>query len=99
MKTLFQDIAYAFRILRKSPAFTAIAILTLAFGVGANTAIFSYVDAWLIKPLPYSQAGRLMALVSHHKKQGWTSNGVSSTADFFDFQNQNKSFEQTAAWA
>jgi putative ABC transport system permease protein len=93
-----QDLRYGFRMLRKSPGFTAIAILTLALGIGANTAIFSYVNAWLIKPLPYPQADRLAVLLSHDTKKGWTNNGVTSTADFLDYQNQNASFEQLAAW-
>jgi len=98
MKTLVQDVRYGLRILRKSPAFAAIAVLTLGLGIGANTAIFSFVDAWIIKPIPYPQADRLMVLLSHDKKKGWTSNGVSSTADFLDFQKQNTSFAETAAW-
>ena len=99
MKTLVQDVRYGLRILRKSPAFAAIAVLTLGLGIGANTAIFSFVDAWIIRPIPYPQADKLVVLLSHDKKKGWTSNGVSSTADFLDFQKQNTSFEQTAAWA
>jgi len=98
MKTLVQDVRYGLRILRKSPTFAAIAVLTLALGIGANTAIFSFVDAWIIKPIPYPQADKLVVLLSHDKKKGWTSNGVSSTADFLDFQKQTTSFEQTAAW-
>src|SRR6266852_8426474 len=98
METLWQDLRYGARMLAKSPGFTAIAVLTLALGIGANTAIFSFVDAWLIKPLPYPQAERLMVFLSHDKKKGWTGNGATSTADFLDFQKQNTSFEQTAAW-
>ncbi|MGB7080385.1 MAG: ABC transporter permease [Candidatus Acidiferrales bacterium] len=98
MKTLWQDLAYALRILRKSPTFAAIAILTLALGIGANTAIFSFVDAWVIKPIPYPQPYSLMVLLSHNTKKGWTSNSVTSTADFLDFQKQQTSFAQTAAW-
>ncbi len=96
METLLQDVRYAIRMLWKSPGFTAVAVLTLALGIGANTAIFSYVNAWLIKPLPYPQADRLMDLLSHDTKKGWTNNGVTSTADFIDYQNQNTSFEQLA---
>ena len=98
MKTLLQDVRYGLRILKKSPGFAAIAVLTLGLGIGANTAIFSFVDAWIIRPIPYPQADRLVVLLSHDKKKGWTNNGVSSTADFLDFQKQNTSFEQTAAW-
>ncbi|HEV2617569.1 MAG TPA: ABC transporter permease [Candidatus Acidoferrales bacterium] len=99
MSTLVQDVRYGLRILKKSPGFAVIAILTLALGIGANTAIFSFVDAWMIKPLPYPQADRLMVLLSHDKKTGATYNGVTSTADFYDYQKQNTSFEQVAAWA
>jgi len=98
MKTLWQDLRYGARMLAKNRAFTAVAVLTLALGIGANTAIFSYIDAWIIKPLPYPQADRLVVFESHDKKKGWTRNSVTSTADFFDFQKQNASFEQTAAW-
>jgi putative ABC transport system permease protein len=98
MEALWQDLKYAVRMLAKSRGFTAIAVLTLALGIGANTAIFSYISAWLIKPLPYPQADRLMVLLSHNTKKGWTSSDVTSTADFLDYQKQNTSFEQLAAW-
>jgi predicted permease len=98
LETFAQDLRYGLRMLRKSPGFTAIAIVTLALGIGANTAIFSYVNAWLIKPLPYPQADRLMVLLSHDTKKGWTSNGVTSSADYFDYEKQNSSFEQLVPW-
>jgi putative ABC transport system permease protein len=98
LETLFQDVRYGARMFRKNLGFTATAILTLALGIGANTAIFSYVNAWMIKPLPYPQPGRLMILQSHDTKKGWTRSSVTSTADFLDFQKQNTSFEQTAGW-
>ena len=98
MTSFWQDVRYGLRMMAKAPGFAAIAILTLALGIGANTAIFSYVNAWLIKPLPYPQADRLMVLLSHDTKKGWTSNHVSSTADFLDYQSQNASFERLAAW-
>src|SRR5438094_2264935 len=99
MQTLWQDLRYGARMLAKNRAFTAVAVFTLALGIGANTAIFSYVDAWFIKPLPYPQPGRLVIFETHDKKHGWTSGGVTSAADFFDFQKQNASFEQTVAWS
>ncbi|HKV25317.1 MAG TPA: ABC transporter permease [Candidatus Acidoferrum sp.] len=95
---LKQDFGFGLRMLRKSPGFATIVVLTLALGIGANTAIFSYVNAWLIKPLPYPQADRLMVFLSHDKKKGWTNNEVTSAADFLDFQRANSSFQQTAAW-
>jgi putative ABC transport system permease protein len=98
LETFAQDLRYGVRMLRKSPGFAAIAIVTLALGIGANTAIFSYVNAWLIKPLPFPQADRLMVLLSHDTKKGWTSNGVTSSADYFDYEKQNSSFEQLVPW-
>src|ERR1700722_2779842 len=98
MQSLWQDLRYGLRMLKQSPGFTAIAVLSLALGIGANTAIFSYVNAWLIHPLPYPQAERLMVLLSHDIKKGWTSNGVTSAADFLDYQQQDTSFEQLAGW-
>jgi len=92
------DIRFGLRMLRKSPGFTAAAVLTLALGIGANTAIFSYINAFMIKPLPYPQADRLMMFESHDTKKGWTSEHLTSTASFLDFQKQNTSFEQTALW-
>jgi predicted permease len=98
IEDFFMDLRHGLRILRKSPGFTAVAVLTLALGIGANTAIFSYVNAWIIKPLPYPQAYRLMVFESHDKKKGWTREGLTSTASFLDFQKQNTSFEQIAMW-
>jgi putative ABC transport system permease protein len=98
LETFAQDFRYGFRMLRKSPGFATIAIITLALGIGANTAIFSYVNAWLIKPLPYPQVDRLMVLLAHDTKKGWTSNGVTSSADYCDYEKQNSSFEQLVPW-
>src|SRR3989440_8030507 len=98
IETVLQDIRYGLRTLAKSTGFTVVAVLTLALGIGANTAIFSCINAWIIKPLPYPQVDRLMTFQSHDKKNGWTSEHITSPADFFGFQKQNPSFEQTVAW-
>ncbi len=99
MRTLWRDLHYSVRMLAKSRAFTALAVLTLAIGIGANTAIFSYLDALMIKPLPFPQAYRLMIFESHDKKKGWTGEGLASAASFLDFQKLNTSFDQIALLA
>ena len=99
LETIWQDVRFGVRTLKQSPGFTAVAVLTLALGIGANTAIFSYIDAWLIKPLPYPQPEQLMVFESHDRKSGSTVTDVTSTASFLDYQKQNTSFAQTAAWA
>lgn len=99
VEAVWQDLRFGLRTLHKSPGFTAIAALTLAMGIGANTAIFSYIDAWLFKPLPYAQAEQLMVFESRDKKSGWTGEYITSTASFLDFQKQSALFEQTTLWA
>jgi predicted permease len=93
---LWQDVRYAARMLRKSPAFTAVAVLTLALGIGANAAIFSVVDAVLLRSLPYPHANRLVILDEHLPR----SKGMPvSLPDFLDWDAQNHSFVAMAAFA
>jgi putative ABC transport system permease protein len=92
-----QDMRFAVRMLLKNPGFTAVVVLTLALGIGANTAIFSFVNAWIINPLPYPNSERLVAIQSLDTKSGLTGNG-STAADFHDWQLQSKDFEELSAW-
>jgi predicted permease len=94
MQTFFQDVRYALRQLRKNPGFTVVALLTLALGIGANTAIFSVIYEALLAPMPYPDADRLVVVWS---KTAEGRNTVSA-ADFLDWQRQNTTFEEMAAW-
>ncbi|HXM46020.1 MAG TPA: ABC transporter permease [Bryobacteraceae bacterium] len=85
---------YAIRTLRRSPGFTVIALLTLALGMGANTAIFSFVNGVLLKPLPYRDPHGIVLV--WEKPPGGSRNGV-STLNFLDWKNQNTVFEHMAA--
>jgi hypothetical protein len=67
MESLWQDVRFSLRMLGKNPGFAAVAIATLALGVGVNTAIFSFVSAWLIQPLPYPHAEQLMVLSTRNR--------------------------------
>lgn len=84
------------RTLRKSPGFTTVAILTLAIGIGANTAIFSFVDGVLLKPLPYANAARIVRVLEKPPGGPDARNGI-STLNFLDWQRQNTVFEYMAA--
>lgn len=95
METIWRDLKFAANICRKSPGFTAVAVISLAIGIGANTAIFSVTDALLFRPLPYENAERLAILWSRspglNVPQDWFSPG-----QYLDIKTQNETFEETA---
>src|SRR5438445_8845205 len=97
MESLFSDIRYAVRNLIKRPGFTAIAVVTLALGIGANTAIFSTINALLIKPLPFPDLDRLVAIWDKAPSRGVEHNEV-ALANYLDWRAQNHSFEQLALY-
>lgn len=96
MEMLFSDVRYAVRGLLKRPGFTVIAILTLALGIGANTAIFSVVNAVLLKPLPFKDPDRLAIIWEEASFAGFPRN-TPAPANYFDWKKQNQSFEDMAA--
>jgi putative ABC transport system permease protein len=89
---MLQDVKYGLRVLGKNPGFTAVAVLTLALGIGANTAIFSVVNTVLLKPLPYAEPDRLMRVESMDTRGAPVPNSL-SYPDFFDFRARNHVFE------
>jgi len=94
MTTLIQDLRYGLRTLAKNPGFTAVALLALALGIGANTAIFSVVNGVLLRPLPYPEPARLMII---YEKTDFGESSV-SYPDFLDWQRENHSFAGMAAF-
>jgi putative ABC transport system permease protein len=98
MQTFLQDLKYALRMLKKNPAFAAVAILTLAVGIGANSAIFSVVNSVLLRPLPYRQPGQLVRVYSEFPtmqlQKFWL-----SPPELLDIQREAKSWEAIGAWA
>jgi putative ABC transport system permease protein len=97
MNKLLQDLRYGARILLKQPAFTLVAVVTLALGIGANTAIFSLVNSILLQPLPFREPDRIVRMLQASPKLGLNSWGVSQ-ADFAAYREQNRSFETIALY-
>jgi putative ABC transport system permease protein len=96
MEELFQDVRYGLRMLRKSPGFTAVALLTLALGIGANTSIFSVVYGVLLRPLPYKDSDRVIVLNETNPKVGTVS---VSYPNFLDWRSGNRAFSRMTAVA
>jgi putative ABC transport system permease protein len=96
LERLAQDLRFGLRMLRKNPGFTAVAIITLALGIGANTAMFSVVNAVLLRPLPYPEAERLVTLVGERTPFG--RQAALSPAEFAEVRTQTKAFTEIAAY-
>jgi putative ABC transport system permease protein len=95
---LWQDVRFGLRMLAKNPGFTSVAVLALALGIGANTAMFSVIEAVLLRPLAYSNADQLVSVVSMWQRGGLTTPFSCSAPDFFDWRDQNRSFSSMFAF-
>jgi hypothetical protein len=95
MKSLWQDLRYGIRMLIKSPGFTAVVVVTLALGIGANAAIFTVVNAVLLRPLPYKNPERLVRITGDLQKVGQRDVGV-SVPELFDLQKRTSVFAEIA---
>src|SRR5262245_7086911 len=95
MDTFRQDLRYALRQLARSPGFTAIVVLTLALGIGANTAIFRTIDAIVFRPLPFGDAERIVTVWQQNRSSG--DRDFAAPANFLDWRGRSTSFEALAA--
>ena len=97
METLLQDIRYGLRSLRQSPGLTLVAVLALGLGIGAVSAIFSVIDAALLRPLPFHDPARLMLVMESNPSKGFAFFAI-SPANYLDYRDQNRVFERLAAF-
>src|ERR687890_359699 len=96
VQAIWQDLKYGMRMLVKHPGFTVVAVLTLALGIGANSAIFSVVNAVLLKPLQFKEPEQLVKLWETLPQQGLT--GTVSAPNFLDWREQNQVFTELSAY-
>jgi putative ABC transport system permease protein len=97
MRNILRDVRQGLRLLKRAPGFTTVAVLTLALGIGANSAIFTVTYAVLLKPLPYTNPDEIVLVNENNLSRGWPSFSV-SPANFADFREQNQSFSRLAAY-
>src|SRR6266850_4680245 len=97
METIWQDMRYALRMLLKAPSFSIVATIALALGIGANTAIFSVVNAVLLRPLPFTNSEELMMVWETNATRGEV-RGSASYPNFADWRDQNHVFERMASY-
>src|SRR5215207_297011 len=97
METFWQDLRYSWRLLLATPGFTLVAVVALALGIGANTAIFSVVNAALLRPLPYRQPEQLVMVWEHNRPRVRAQNVV-NVANFLDWRDQGTVFAQLAGF-
>src|SRR3954469_2770959 len=97
MDTLLQDVRFGWRLLRRTPAFTIAAVLALALGVGATTAIFTVLDRVVLRPLPYSDPDRLTMVWETNDTKGLAHERL-SPVNFMDYRALDRVFEDSAAW-
>ena len=98
IESFLQDVRYGLRMLSKNPSFTGVAVLALALGIGANTAMFSVIEAVLLRPLPYRHADEIVRVTSTWNRNGTLTSYTSSPPDFFDWRDQNRSFSSMFAY-
>jgi len=97
METLWNDLRYGWRVMRRSPGFAAVALLTLAIGIGANAAIFSIVNGVLLRPLPFPDSSRIVTIWETDANRNIV-RGTASPAEFLDWRDMNHSFAELSGW-